>query len=60
MKVFIFGAYTYKKYGENLIEVKIIAEDRKTANEMMRDIMENSNCINADEGFFLNDEYDYS
>ena len=59
MKVFIFGAYTYKKYGEKLIEVKIIAEDRKTAKEMMRDIMENSNCINADEGFFLNDEYDY-
>lgn len=59
MKVFIFGAYTYKKYGGKLIEVKIIAEDRKTANEMMRDIMENSKCIDADDGFFLSAEYDY-
>lgn len=59
MKVFIFGAYTYKRFGGKLIEVKIIAEDKKTANEMMRDIMTNSKCIDADEGFFLNDEYDY-
>lgn len=60
MKVFVFGAYTYKSFGGNLIEIKIIAEDRKTANEMMRDICKNSKCIDADDGFFLNDEYDYS
>jgi len=59
MKVFIFGAYTYKKYGGKLIEIKIIAEDKKMANEIMRDIYYNSNCIEVDEGFFLNDEYDY-
>lgn len=59
MKVFKFGAYTYKKYGGKLIEIKIIAENEKIANEMIRDIIENSKCIDNDEGYFLSDEYDY-
>lgn len=60
MKVFMFGAYTYKSYGGKLIEIKIIAENNKMAYEMMRDICESSKCIDADDGFFLNDEYDYT
>lgn len=59
MKVYVFGAETYKSFGGKLIEIKIIAEDKKTAVEMMRDICKNSKCINEDEGFFLNDEWDY-
>ena len=59
MKVFMFGAYTYKRYGGKLIEIKIIAEDKTMANGMMRDIAKHSNCIDDDEGFFLSDEYDY-
>lgn len=60
MKVFMFGAYTYKSYGGKLIEIKIIAKDEKIACEMMRDICEHSYCIDNDDGFFLNDEYDYT
>ena len=60
MKVFKFGAYTKARYGNQLIEIKLIAEDKKLATEMMRDILENSTCVDTDEGFFLNDEYDYS
>ena len=60
MKVFKFGAYTYKKCSGKLIEIKIIAENKKIANKMIEDICKNSKCIDNDEGFFLSDEYDYS
>lgn len=59
MKVFVYGAYTYRAYGERLVEIKVIAETKKEACEMARDMYENSKYINIDEGFFLNDEYDY-
>lgn len=59
MKVFLFGVQTYKRYGGNLIEIKIIAEDRKMADEMIQDIIKNSKCIDEDEWYALNDMYDY-
>lgn len=59
MKVFVFGAYTYKSYGERLVEIKVIAETKKEAYEIARDMCENSKFINIDEGLLLNDEYDY-
>lgn len=58
MKVFVYAAYTYKAYGENLVEIKVIAENRKEAYAIVRDMCENSKYINTDEGIFLNDEYD--
>ena len=59
MKVFVYGAYTYRAYGERLVEIKVIAETKKEAYEMVRDMCENSKYINIDEGVFLNDKYDY-
>lgn len=59
MKVFVYAAYTYKAYGENLVEIKVIAENKKEAYAIVRDMCENSKYINTDEGILLNDEYDY-
>ena len=59
MKVYVYGAYTYKSMGERLVEVKIIAPDKGTAYTIARDMFENCRFINTDEGIFLNDEYDY-
>lgn len=56
MKVFVYAAYTYTG---KLVEIKIIAETRKEAYKIARDMCENSKYINIDEGILLNDEYDY-
>ena len=59
MKVFVFGAYTYKTYGGRLVEIKVIAETKKEAYAIAYDMCKNSQYINIDEGVLLNDEYDY-
>lgn len=59
MKVYVYGAYTYRAYGERLVEIKVIAETKKEAGEIARDMCQNSKYINLDEGLLLNDEYDY-
>lgn len=56
MKKYTFGAYDWRG---NLVELRIIAEDRKEATEIARNIYETSlRWINIDEGVFLNDEED--
>lgn len=59
LQVFKFGAYTRREFGGKLVEVKLIVENEEIANEMMRDICNNSHCIDEDDGFFLNDKYYY-
>lgn len=59
MKVFVYGAYTYQCYGGRLVEIKVIAENKKEARAIAENMCENSKYIDIDEGVFLNDEYDY-
>ena len=59
MKVFVYGAYTYQCYGGRLVEIKVIAENKKEARMITENMCDNSKYIDSDEGVFLNDEYDY-
>lgn len=60
MKVYVFGVYTYKTYGGNLVEIKVIAKSRGEARKIVESMVYYSTYINADEGILLNDEYDYT
>lgn len=58
MRAFTYGAYTYQCYGGRLVEIKVIAENKREAYAIAYNMCDNSNYIDTDEGVFLNDEYD--